>query len=109
MFFVFLVSLLLAIITVIGDIFVKKASLLPGITGFKQLFLGILIYGATAFGWFFLMRKMKLSTVATVYSVSTIILLTVVGILFFKEKISPMEIIGICLAISSLVILSKFS
>lgn len=74
-----------------------------------MLILGAVIYGLTAFGWFFVMRKIKLSTVGVLYGVSCVVLLTLVGVFYFKEKINPLEIFGIALAIISLIILSRFA
>lgn len=105
----FLIGIGLSLITVLGDSFVKHASLQSRFMGWKWLLLGALIYGATAVGWFFVMRKIKLSTVGALYSISIIIFLTLVGVFYFKEKISVLEIFGIALAIISLIILSKFA
>ena len=109
MFKLLFFGLIIGVVTVIGDFFVKKGSLMPHFTGFKSLLLGAFIYGITAIGWFFMMRETKLSTIGTIYSITTVVLLTLVGIFYFKERISIMEIIGIGLAIISFVILSKFS
>ena len=99
----------LSLITVFGDALVKHASLKPNLSGWIWLVLGALIYGVTAFGWFFVMRKLKLSTAGVVYSISIIVFLTLISVFYFKEKISLMEIVGISLAIISLIILTRFA
>ena len=99
----------LSIITVFGDFLIKQASLQPAFSGHIKLILGALIYGFTAFGWFFVMRKIKLSTLGVVYGVSCVIFLALVSVFYFKEKISSMEIVGLVLAIISLIILARFS
>ncbi len=105
---VFLIGIGLSAITVLADVFIKHASLQNGFSGWQALICGAIIYGLTAFGWFFLMRKVKLSTLGVLYAVSCVVLLTLVSVFYFKEKISFIEIIGISLAIISLIILARF-
>jgi drug/metabolite transporter (DMT)-like permease len=105
----FLIGIGLSIITVIADAFIKHASLQSAFSGWKWLVLGALIYGATAFGWFFVMRKAKLSTLGVLYSVSIVVCLTLVSVFYFKEKISAVEIAGIGMAIASLILLARFA
>lgn len=108
-FVAFLIGIGLSVITVLGDVLVKHASLQSAFSGWRALILGALIYGVTAFGWFFVMRKIKLSTLGVLYAVSCVVFLTLVSVFYFKEKIHPIEIFGIALAIISLVILSRFA
>jgi len=103
-----LIGVLLSLVTVLGDVFVKHALLQFQFSGWKWLLLGAIIYGLTAVGWFFVMRKAKLSTLGVVYSASIIIFLTLFSVLYFKEKISAIELVGILMAIGSLMILSRF-
>lgn len=105
----FLIGIGLSLITVIADALIKHASLHNAFSGWPMLVLGAIIYGLTAFGWFFVMRKIKLSTLGVLYGVSCVILLTLVSVFYFKEKISSIEIVAIGMAITSLVILSRFS
>jgi multidrug transporter EmrE-like cation transporter len=105
----FLIGIGLSIATVIADALIKNASSQNGFSGWHTLLIAAIIYGLTAFGWFFVMRKVKLSTIGALYGVSSVILLTFLSVFFFKEKISFMEIIGIGLAIISLIILSRFA
>jgi drug/metabolite transporter (DMT)-like permease len=105
----FLVGIALSAVTVFADALIKRASLQDGFSGWRILLVGAIIYGLTAIGWFFVMRKIKLSTLGALYGVSCAILLALVSVFFFKEKISPVEILGIALAIVSLLILSRFA
>jgi len=105
----FLIATALTVVTVLADVFIKHASLQTAFDGWRTLLLGVLIYGLTGFGWFFVMRKVKLSTLGVFYSVTCVLLLTMVSIFYFKEKISPIEIVGIALAVISLAILARFA
>ncbi len=108
-FFALLLGIELSLVTVVGDFFIKSASLQQGFSGWKTLIFGAVIYGATALGWFFVAQKIKLSTLGVLYAVSCVVFLTLLSVFYFKEKISSFEIIGVILAIISLVILSKFA
>lgn len=107
-FFPFLAAIFLSIVTVVADIFVKKASLEVSIWN-KWLIFGVIIYGLTAFGWVYVMRNIKLSVAGIIYGVSCIILLVLVSVFIFNEKINYFEIIGIIMGICSILILYKFS
>ncbi|HOI18985.1 MAG TPA: transporter [Candidatus Woesearchaeota archaeon] len=105
----FIIGIGLSVITVIGDVLIKNASLQNAFVGWKMLLLGAIVYAFTAFGWFFVMRKIKLSTLGVLYGVSCIVILTFVSVFYFKEKVSHLEIIGIALAVISLIILYRFA
>ena len=106
---IFIIGIGLSLITALGDSFVKSASLQNGFSGWKLLMIGSLIWGATAFGWFFIMKRIKLSTAVVLYSVSLVTFATLISIFYFKEKIVPLEIAGIVMAIASLIILARFA
>lgn len=103
----FAIGIGLSLITVVGDVLIKHASLQPSFSFW--LILGAIIYGLTAFGWFFVMKKIKLSTLVVLYSVSCILFLTLISVFYFKEKINPLEIVGIGMAITSLILLFRFA
>lgn len=106
---VFLIGFGLCALTIIADVFIKNASLQNAFSGWKMLIIGAVLYGITAIGWFFVMRKMKLSTLGVLYGVGCLVLLTLVSVFVYKEKINLMEIIGIVLAITSVLILYRFA
>ncbi len=105
----FLIGVALSLITVIGDFFIKHSSLQQSFNGWRYLILGAVIYALTALGWFFVMRKIKLFTAGAVYAISCVILLTLISIFYFKEKATALEILGVSLAIVSLVLLFRFN
>ncbi|MFH0770739.1 MAG: transporter [Candidatus Peregrinibacteria bacterium] len=104
---VFFVGIGLSAITVFADALIKSASSHHAFSGWKLLVAGAFIYGVTAFGWFFVMRRIKLSTLGVLYGVSCVVLLTLVSVFYFREKITTLEIVGIVLAIISLILLSR--
>jgi small multidrug resistance pump len=107
-FIALVTTIFLSLITVLADYFIKKASFERNLVN-KWLILGAIIYGLTAFGWVFVMKNMKLSTLGALYGISCITILTIISIFIFHEKISTVEIIGILFGIISIIILYKFA
>jgi small multidrug resistance pump len=104
-----LVTIGFSIVGVIGDYFLKLASTQESPLKSKWFYLGFAVYASTAFGWVFVMQYLKLGTIGVVYSVSMILLLTLVGVVFFRESLSLSEVAGIVLAIAALVLLLRFA
>jgi len=69
---------------------------------------GLALYSSTAFAWVFVMRYLKLATIGAIYSVCMILMLTIMGFVFFNETLNRYEVLGIVLAIASIVLLSRF-
>jgi multidrug transporter EmrE-like cation transporter len=104
-----LVTIGFSAVGVIGDYFLKLAS--QHVTPLRSVpfYVGFVVYASTAFGWVFVMKHLKLSTVGVVYSVSMIVLLTAVGWVWFGESLGPREVVGLILAIASLYLLMRFA
>ena len=104
-----MIFLLLEIVSLIADYFIKSASLKPNLSGWFELLIGGTIYGITAIGWFFLMREFKLSTLSVFHGLGVIGLTCLLSIIVFKEKLIMQEIAGIILGCASIVLLIKFN
>lgn len=107
--FPLLVGFLLSVVTVVGDLFIKEASLHNGFSGWRWLILGAAVYGTTAFGWFFVMRHVHLSIVGVIYSITCVVLLFALGVVVFKEGVNTVEVVGLVMALTSLVMLLRFA
>ncbi len=97
-----------SVVGVVGDYFLKLASGQDRPLASRWFYIGFVVYAATAFGWVFVMRHLKLATIGVVYSVSMVLLLTTVGAVFFRESLNYYEVAGIVLAIASLILLVRF-
>jgi drug/metabolite transporter (DMT)-like permease len=102
------ILLVLTIVTVFGDMLIKSSADMAGFSGWKLLLGGVIIYGITTIGWFMLYRKVKFSTLSAVYSLFLISISVLIGVIYFKEKISFVEGIGLIFAASSIIILARF-
>jgi small multidrug resistance pump len=104
-----LVTILFSVIGVLGDYFLKLASTREQPLRAGWFYLGFALYASTAFGWVFVMKHLKLATISVLYSVSLVLLLTAVGVVLFQESLNYFEVIGIVLAVVSLVLLMRFA
>jgi drug/metabolite transporter (DMT)-like permease len=104
-----LVTVAFSFVGVLGDYFLKLASSRERPLGTPWFYLGFALYASTAFGWVFVMKHLKLATISVLYSVSVILLLTVVGVVMFRESLNYSEMAGIVLAIAALVLLMRFA
>jgi multidrug transporter EmrE-like cation transporter len=55
------------------------------------------------------MKHLKLATIGVVYSVSMVLLLTAIGIVFFRESLNYYEIAGLVMANALLILLVRFA
>jgi small multidrug resistance pump len=104
-----LVTIAFSLVGVVGDYFLKLASAREHPLRTGVFYVGFALYASTAFGWVFVMRHLKLATISVVYSVSMVLLLTAIGVIFFRESLNAFEAAGIVLAVASLVLLMRFA
>jgi small multidrug resistance pump len=104
-----LVTLAFSLVGVLGDYFLKLASGQEHSLRTPWFYIGFAVYASTAFGWVYVMKSLKLATIGVIYSVSMIVLLTVVGVAFFRESLTLYEIAGVIMAIVSLILLVRFA
>jgi small multidrug resistance pump len=90
-----------------GDYFLKRASERDKPLATGMFLIGLLLYASTAFAWVFVMRHLKLATIGVIYSISMVLLLAGMGVLFFGESLGRSELVGIALAIAALVLLAR--
>ena len=104
-----LVTLAFSGVGVLGDYFLKLASREEQSLKTPWFYLGFALYAATAFGWVFVMKHLKLATISGLYSVSMVVLLTAVGVGVFRESMNYYEIAGLVMAIAALILLVRFA
>jgi small multidrug resistance pump len=104
-----LVTIAFSVVGVLGDYFLKLASAYEQPLRTGWFYIGFALYASTAFGWVFVMRHLKLATISVLYSVSMVLLLTAIGVVLFRESLNYSELVGIVLAVASLVLLIRFA
>jgi drug/metabolite transporter (DMT)-like permease len=100
------VAVVMSAVGIAGDYFLKQASGKQSPLTTWWFLAGLVLYASTAFAWVFVMRHLKLATIGVIYSVSMVLLLAGMGVVFFEEKLSRFEIAGIALAIAALFLLA---
>jgi drug/metabolite transporter (DMT)-like permease len=100
-----LLILALSCVGVLADAVLKLASAERNALQSKWLLVGVALSCAFAVGWMFLMRVMKLAAAGVLYGVSSAVLLCLIGVVFFEERLSPTELAGIAAATLAIVLL----
>jgi drug/metabolite transporter (DMT)-like permease len=103
-----LVTVLLSAVGVLADYFLKLASETAKPLASKHFYFGLLTYSSLAFGWVFVLRHLKLSHIGVYYCVATLLLLVALGVFVFKETLQWQEMLGVCLAVVSVLLLARW-
>jgi drug/metabolite transporter (DMT)-like permease len=101
-----LVLVPITVATIAGDYCIKIASGSQSQSSHFMLIAGASLYGASSLGWFVLMHAHSLATIGVLYSATTIIMLAALGHFVFNEPTSTTQLLGLLLAIISVVIMN---
>lgn len=104
----YLIVTVIVLATVAADYFLKLAADRTDSFSAPTLWIGTLLYAITAGGWMLAMKHLPLATIGVYYSVLTILLLTFLGVVVFKENLSLREGFGIAFALASISLMTKF-
>ncbi len=100
---IFLVLVLLAVaLEIIGDVLFKKWSI---DNKYILLYLGLIIYFIGTIFWAISLKYEYLSKAISVFTVLNLIIIVLVGVLYFKEDLSLINKIGIALGILSVILI----
>jgi len=102
-----LIVFVLAAVGVLADYFLKLASERANSAQSQWFWLGLTVYALMAGGWVYVMRHLSFSQIGIVYSVSSILLLMLVGTLVLKETLHLSEILGAAMAVGALLLLAR--
>jgi len=104
-----LVTIGICLFSATADYFLKRASDQPAPLTTVWFYVGVLMYSCTAFGWVFVMRRMQFATLGVVYAATMVVLMAGIGVFLLNESLRWQEGLGILMAISSIVLLSRFA
>ena len=102
----YLVLIAITLLTLAGDYAIKVASGRGDGLVSWPFFVGALLYGLPAIGWFYLMKSHSLAVIGVMYSASKIILLAALGYFVFKEAFGWREAVGLTLAVAAVAVMS---
>lgn len=94
--------------TVAADYLLKLAADRSDSFAASTFWIGALLYAITAGGWMLAMKHLPLATIGVYYSVLTLLLLTFLGVVVFKETLTLREAFGIAFALASISLMTKF-
>jgi len=99
----------LSLLAVLGDYFLKRAS--DSGTPFRSAWfiVGFVIYASTAFGTVYVFQHLKLATSGVIYAVILILALTVLGAVGFRERLTVLELVGVAMAVGSVLLLGRLA
>ena len=106
-----LIVALVEILVLVGcaaDYYLKLAGSVPGPFINRSFLIGFCLHASTAIGWYIALKHLNLSQIGVIYSVSIVLILAAMGVLFFNETLSSREYLGIALAIGSLLLMVRF-
>ena len=98
----------LAGVGVLADYFLKLGSERAEFGRSGWFWLGLVVYAGMAGGWVTVMRQLSFTEIGIVYSVTTVLMLTLVGVVVLKETLHGYEMLGVGMAVASLVLLARF-
>lgn len=99
----------ITLLTVFGDAYLKKSSELSKPFTSSQFLFGLLVYATTAYLWVYMYREVKFSTIGVVYSILTMLFFVLTGVFVFHETLLTKEVLGLMLALGSVLLLSRFT
>jgi multidrug transporter EmrE-like cation transporter len=101
------VAVVMSAVGIAGDYFLKRASEQERPLLTWPFLAGLVLYASTAFAWVFVMRHLKLASIGVIYAVAMVLLLAIMGVVFFEESLNRSEVVGIALAIAALFLLAR--
>jgi len=104
-----LLTLVISVVCIVGDYFLKLASNSSRPFWTWQFFVGTAIFAATSIGWVIVLPYLKLGAVGVVYGVSTVLFMALLGWLSFGESLRWQEAVGIVFGVASIVLLARFA
>lgn len=104
-----LMVVFMAGVSIAGDYFLKLAGNGEKFIDVKLFLIGGIIFSLSTIGWFFALKYVKFGNAGIIYGVSVALLAVVVGILFFNEKLSICEVVGVASGILSIFLLTRFA
>lgn len=102
---VIVVFIITSLVHCLGDVLFKRASIT---FTWWDFLLGSFCYVITIPVWLWVLKNGKLSTLISMGTVLQLVILTLVGVFFFKEHLSTRETFGIILAILAVLMFYKW-
>lgn len=100
-------SLFCALVVIIGDYLIKRAADDELSLASAVFAAGLGLYAVSAVLWYFAMRHITLAQAGVAYSMLTLIALSLMGVVFFDERLLGREVLGIGFALASMALMTR--
>ena len=104
-----LLVFLICAVGVLGDVFLKLSGSGPKGFDWRLAVLGVAIMGASVIGVYFAFKQMKFASFGVLYSLGTILIMVLVGLFYFKERLTLPEMVGVAAACVAVALLGRFA
>lgn len=104
-----LIIVALSVVGVIADVCIKSASNSKAGLMSPSFIAGAIVYLLLSMGWFYVFKHVKLSVVGILYPLCTVMLLTAASVLWFGERLTMREGLGVVFGALTIVLLFRFT
>ena len=94
-------------IVIAGDYYIKLAVDRGHSLQSPLFLLGCALYALSAVGWFLTLRHITLAQTGVAFSILSLLALCGMGVVFFEERLQAREMIGIALAVSAMLLMTR--
>src|SRR5262245_17444460 len=101
------VAILLSVVGVAADAVLKLASAQRNPFFNAWFALGCVLSALFVILWIQLMQSMRIATAGLIYAVASALLLVLIGVTFFGERLTASEVTGIVMAMGAIVLLGR--
>lgn len=95
------------LVVIAGDFALKSAVDKGFALRSPTVFLGGVLYAATAAGWFLALRHVSLAQAGVAPVLFTLMALVTMGVVLFGGKIALREVLGIAMAVGSMLLMAQ--
>ncbi|MEO1949934.1 MULTISPECIES: hypothetical protein [Thioclava] len=95
------------LIVIAGDFVLKSAVDKGHALHSPSVFLGCVLYAASAAGWFLALRHVSLAQTGVASALFTLMALVTMGVVLFGEKLALREVFGIAMAVGSMLLMAR--
>ncbi|GMG81911.1 hypothetical protein LNKW23_11240 [Paralimibaculum aggregatum] len=99
----------IAVVTMVGDYFLKLASLRAEPVANLPFAIGAGCYALTALGFALALQGASMAAVGVWYALLTVLFMTGMGVFVFGENLRPREMLGVAMAVGSILLLARFA
>ncbi|MFT3689470.1 hypothetical protein [Paenirhodobacter sp.] len=96
------------LVVIAGDVALKVAVERGHTLSSPLVAAGFGLYGLSAIGWFLALQRMTLSQTGVAFSVFSLLALVGIGVFQFGERLEAREILGVSMAVCSILLMARF-